>query len=131
MIEKKICYFGSIEKSELNIKMIKIYYILKELYTVHKILSASVRTLEDIYDTKMIISKNLKDIIKLLGEIRILVKGKYHHKNYFNNYVKNFQILVKQLNNNIADNIVIIMKLDTIIQKWYELHEIYYIQTKS
>ena len=125
MIEKKICYFGSLKKenSELNIKMIKIYYILKELYTVHKILSASVRTQEDIYDTKMIISKNLKDIIKLLGKIRILVKGEYHHKNYFNNYVKSFKILVKQLNDNIDDNIVIIMKLDTIIQKWYELHD--------
>jgi len=120
-----------VENFNLNIKMNQIYYRLRDLYKVHQILSSSVRIQENVHDTKMIVKKNLRDISEILCKIRTLVKGKYYYKHYFNNYVKYFQLLVQQLNDNVDDNIVVIMKLDTLIQKWYKLHEIYYIQTKS
>ena len=141
--KKKInsnCYYNmldgpsgseNVENFNLSIKMNQIYYRLKDMYKVHQILSSSIRVQENIHDTKVIVRKNLKDISNILCKIRVLVKGKYYYKHYFNSYIKYFQLLVQQLNDNVDNNIVVIMKLDTIIQKWFKLHDIYYIQSRS
>lgn len=119
------------ENFSLNIKMNQIYYSLRNLNKIHQILSSAIRVQDNIYDTKIIVKQNLCDIKNSLANIKLIIKGKYYYKKYYDTYVTTFHILVKHLANNCPDNIVVIMKLDTIMEKWYRLHEIYYINSKA
>ena len=119
------------QKNNIDYKMNQIFYIVKNIYKIHNVLSSVIRIKSRTGESNGTIKKNLKEISALLVSIKKSVPNKYYFEEHLQKYGNIIYKLTQKLIDNNYDILEYMAEADEIIEEWYHLHDVYYINSKS
>lgn len=119
------------QKNNIDYKMNQIFYIVKNIYKIHNVLSSVVRIKSRTGDSNETIIKNLKEISSLLLSIKKSITDNYHFDEHLQKYGNIIYKLTRRLVDNNYNILEYMATADEIIEEWYHLHDVYYINSKN
>jgi len=119
------------QKNNIDYKMNQIFYIVKNIYKIHNVLSSVIRIKSRTGESNGTIKKNLTELSSLLLSIKKSTPNNYHFEEHLQKYGNIIYKLTKKLIDNNYDILEYVAEADEIVAEWYHLHDVYYINSKN